>query len=72
MVASGFRRVGYLSFMNQISKSNMGWPQQPPTEKVLKSVKRMIFDDPFHRNGIGHFGARDDQTIRMSNSFLIK
>ena len=28
-------------------KSNIGWPQQPPTEIVLKSVKNCIFDAPF-------------------------
>ena len=31
-------------------KSNIGWPQQPPAEKVLKSVKNWIFDDEFHKN----------------------
>ena len=32
-------------------KSNIGCPEQPPTEKVLKSEKIWIFDDPFHKNG---------------------
>ena len=32
-------------------KSNIGWPQQPPTEIVLISVKNWIFDDPFHKKG---------------------
>ena len=31
-------------------KSNIGWPQQPLAEKVLKSVKNWIFDDEFHKN----------------------
>ena len=35
------------------------------------SVKILIFDDPFHKKGtgIGHLGARDDQTIRISKFF---
>ena len=35
------------------------------------SVKNWIFDYPFHkkRTGIGHLGARDDQTIRISRFF---
>ena len=39
MVASGFLRFSHLSFQ----KSNIGWPQQPSTEKVLKF--NMIFCD---------------------------
>ena len=39
--------VSWISFQ----KSNIDCPQQPPTEKVLKSVKIWIFDDPFHKNG---------------------
>ena len=30
-------------------KNNIGWPQQPPTEKVQISVKIWVFDDPFHK-----------------------
>ena len=43
-------------------KSNIGWLQQQPTEKVptIHSTKK---------NSIGHFGARDDQTIRIRNFF---
>ena len=32
-------------------KSDIGWPQQPPTEIVLISVKNWIFDDPFPKKG---------------------
>ena len=32
-----------MSFINQFSKSDIGWPQQPQTEKVLKF--NMIFHD---------------------------
>ena len=51
MVPSGFRRFGHLSFLNQFSKNNIGWPQQPLTEKVLISVKNWIFDDTFYKKG---------------------
>jgi hypothetical protein len=44
MMPSGFRRFGHLSFINQFSKSNIHWPQQPPTERD--------FHDPFHKNGL--------------------
>ena len=32
-------------------KSNVGWPQQPPTGKMIKPVNNWIFDYPFHKNG---------------------
>ena len=32
-------------------KNDIGWPQQPPTETVLISVKNLIFDDSFHKKG---------------------
>ena len=52
MVPSGLLNSGHLSFMNcSFQKSNIGWPQQPPTEMVLISVKNWIFDDPFHKKG---------------------
>ena len=40
----------YVSTTN-FQKSNIGWPQQPPTEKYQLSVKNCIFDDPFHKKG---------------------
>jgi hypothetical protein len=43
MVPSGFKRFVYLSFINQFKKNNIGWPQQPPTKKVIKF--NMIFPD---------------------------
>ena len=30
-------------------KNNIGWPQQPPTEKIQISVKIWVFDYPFHK-----------------------
>ena len=43
----------FLIYILGFQKSNIGCPQQPLTEKVLKSVKNWIFDDPFHKNGPG-------------------
>ena len=49
LVASGANKfwVSWISFQ----KSNISCPHQPLTEKVLKSVKNLIFDDPFRKNG---------------------
>ena len=49
LVASG----GLEIWVSQISfqKNNIGCPQQPPAEKMLKSVKIWIFDHLFHKNG---------------------
>ena len=54
-------------------KNDIGWPQQPPTERVSDISKKLDFSwsIPQKGTGIGHLGARDDQTIRISN-FLIK
>ena len=37
-----------MSFKNHFQKSNIGWPQQPPTEKVLKF--NIIFHDSTSKN----------------------
>ena len=42
----GFKRNKLITIGFQKS-----WPQQPPPEKVLKSVRNLIFEDPFHKNG---------------------
>ena len=49
LVASG----GYKFWVSWISfqKSNISCPQRPLTKKVLKSVKKLIFDDLFHKKG---------------------
>ena len=49
----------------------MGWPQQPPTEKVPDISEKMDFliFKPQKGTSSGHFGARDDPAIRISNSF---
>ena len=49
LVASG--GLGIWVSSTSFQKSNIGWPQQPPTEKVLISVKIWIFDDTFYKKG---------------------
>ena len=50
-------------------KSNIAWPQQPPTEKVPNISEKLDFwwSIPQKGTSIGHFGARDDQTIMIRN-----
>jgi hypothetical protein len=52
-------------------KCHIGWPQQPPTEKVPKLSEKLDFwwSIPQNRTSIGHFGARDDQTIQVQEVF---
>ena len=52
-------------------KNDIGWPQQPPTEKVSDISEKLDFlcSIPQKGTGIGHLGATDDQTIRVSNFF---
>ena len=43
MVTSGFKSSGHLSVSStSFQKSNIGRPQQPPTEKVLKFNLRFL------------------------------
>ena len=49
LVASGVVDIWVSS--TSFQRNNIGWPQQPPTEIVLISVKNWIFDDPFHKKG---------------------
>ena len=32
--------------------NDIGWPQQPPTERVSDISKKWIFDDPFNKEGL--------------------
>ena len=50
-------------------KSNIAWPQQPPTEKIPNISEKLDFwwSIPQKGTSIGHFGARDDQTIMIRN-----
>ena len=66
-----FFRVHHLSFIKKDQKSNIGWPQQPPTEKVPNISEKLDFWSSIPQKGtsIGHFSARDDQTIRARKFF---
>ena len=59
---------GHLSFINQPSKKNHRLNSLRQKGYQI-SVKNCIFEDLFNKNSIGHFGARDDQTIR--NRFFL-
>ena len=52
-------------------KSSIGWPQQPPTEKLSDISKKLDFWWFIPQKGtiIGHLGARYDPTIRISIYF---
>ena len=52
-------------------KSNIGWPHQPPTERVSNISKKLDFWWSIPQKGtvFDHLGARDDLTISISNSF---
>jgi hypothetical protein len=52
-------------------KSSTGWPQQPPTERVSDISEKLDFLWSIPQKGtiIGHFGAKNDPTIRISNCF---
>ena len=72
MVVSMFPNIQHLSFIKKkIPKSYIGWPQQPPTEKVPNISKKLDFwwSIPQKGTSIGHFGAGDDQTIWIRKFF---
>ena len=52
-------------------KSNIGWHQQPPTERVSNISKKIDFWRSISQKGtgIGHLGTRDDPTIILSKIF---
>ena len=52
-------------------KNDIGWPQQPPTERVSDISEKFDFLRSIPQKGIGsgHLGARDYQTIRISEVF---
>ena len=54
--------------LTSFQKNDKGWPQQPLTEKVSDISEKMDFwwSIPQKGTGIGHLGARDDQTNRIS------
>ena len=52
-------------------KNYIGWPQQPPSERVPYISEKLDFwwSIPKKMTIIGHFGAIDDQTIRIKIIF---
>ena len=50
LVASG--GLEFCVSSTSFQKSNIGWPQQPPTERVSNFSKNWIFDEPFQTNGL--------------------
>ena len=64
-------RVTHLCFIIQFSKKVASAGLNSLRQKEYQiSVKKWIFDDPFHKKGpVGHFGARDDPTIRIRKMF---
>ena len=69
LVGSG--GVDFCVSSTSFQKSNVGWPQQPPTERVSNISEKLDFwwSIPQKATSIGHFGARNDQTIRISRFF---
>ena len=64
---SGGYDIWFLS--TSFQKSNIGWPQQPPTERMSDISEKLDFlwSIPQKGSGIDHLGAKDDQNIRISN-----
>ena len=52
-------------------KIDIGWPQQPPTERLsdISKILNFWWSIPQNGTGIDHLGAGDDQTIRISKNF---
>ena len=50
-------------------KSKTGWPQQSPTERIYQWKMEFCWSIPQKGASIGHLGARDDPTIRISKIF---
>ena len=41
----------FLGTTTIFQKNNIGWPQQPPTERVSDISKKLDFDNPFYKKG---------------------
>ena len=69
LVASG--GLHFCVSSTSFEKNDIGWPQQPLTEKVSDISKKLDFwwFIPWKGTGIGHLDVKDDQTIRISNFF---
>ena len=69
LVASGGLVICVSS--TSFQKNDIGWPQQPPTERVSDISEKLDFWWSIQQKGtdIGHLGSRDDQTIIISRFF---
>ena len=69
LVASG--GLHFCVSSTSFQKINIGWPQQPPTERVSDISTILDFWWYIAQNGTGidHLGAWTDQTIRISKIF---
>jgi hypothetical protein len=73
-VASG--GLGICVSSNSCQKNDIGWPQQPPTEKMLKF--NMIFHDPTPKNFFSkhinkaEFKCLDDSEVLSSDFSVLK
>ena len=65
---SGFTRCGIWVSSTSFQKSNIGWPQQPPKERVPDISKKLDFLLSISQKGTGfyHLCASDDLTLRIS------
>ena len=56
---------------NSFQKNDIGWPQQPLKERVSDISEKLDFwwSIPQKGTDIGHLGARDDPTIKLSKCF---
>ena len=62
---------GILVSSTSFQKNNIGWPQQPPTERVSNISEKLDFQWSIQKKGtgIGHLGARDNPTIKLNKNF---
>ena len=69
LVAS--RGVDICVSSTSFQKNDIGWPQQPPTERVSDISEKLDFWWSIPQKGtvIDHLGARDDQIIRICKFF---
>ena len=70
-VSAYFWGLGIWVSPTKFWKNNIGWPQQPPSERVPYISEKLDFwwSIPKKMTIIGHFGALDDQTIRIKIIF---
>ena len=69
LVASGGADICVSS--TSLKKNDVGWPQQPPTERLSDINEKLDFWWSIQQKGtvIGQFGVKNDPTIMISNCF---